>query len=212
MWCSAIASSTEDEYMHMRNGAAWALSAGLLLAVPLQLIGAEEAPKPQYVGVARCGRCHRRESTGDQLGQWKNTGHARAYATLASEESKAIAQERGIQDPQQSDVCLKCHVTAHGVDAALIAPIPEGKKGYSVEDGLACESCHGAGSLYASRKVMRNREAALAAGMAIPDEALCRTCHNPESPAYQEFMLAEMWKKVLHPNPKKVLPPRAEQP
>ena len=164
---------------------------------------AEKKPQAAYIGVEACGKCHKRDSTGNQLGQWKETKHAKAYATLATPEAKKIAAEKGIADPQKDDKCLKCHVTAHGVDASLIAEPAEGKKGHQIEDGVGCESCHGPGSLYKKRKTMKSREASVAAGLIIPDEKTCKKCHNEESPTFKGFNYEEMEKKIDHPNPKK---------
>jgi len=70
-----------------------------------------------------------------------------------------------------------------------------------VEHGVQCETCHGAGSDYKSRKVMKDHDASIAAGLTIPDEQLCLTCHNDKSPTFTGFDFDEMWAKVNHPNP-----------
>lgn len=173
----------------------------LCLQIPVLAQEEEEAEKPKYIGVANCGKCHKSAKKGDQLGKWTAAKHAQAYVALASEEAKKIATEKGIEDPQKADECLKCHVTAHGVDAALIEPIPEGKKGHSIEDGVGCESCHGPGSMYKSRKIMKDREMAVQAGLVIPDEETCKKCHNAESPTFVEFKYEEMLEKIAHPYP-----------
>lgn len=41
-----------------------------------------------------------------------------------------------------------------------------------------CEDCHGAGNEYKGSKVMKDPEAARAAGMVIPDRAFCAQCHK----------------------------------
>jgi len=166
---------------------------------------AEEGAKPKkgkYIGVANCGKCHKSKTKGNQLGQWQESRHAGAYATLGTDEAKKHVKE-GV-DPQKEDACLKCHVTAHGVDAAGIEPIAEGKKGHSIEDGVGCESCHGAGSEYKARAGMKKRDDAIAAGLVIPTRELCIECHNEKSPTFKgEFKFEEMVEKVKHPNPKK---------
>ena len=164
--------------------------------------GAEEKSKAAYIGVDGCAKCHKRKSTGNQLGKWKEAKHSKAYATLATPKAKEIAAAKGIADPQKDGKCLKCHITAHGVPAELIAAPPEGKKGLVIEDGVGCESCHGAGSLYKGRKIMKDREASIAAGLAIPDEQTCKKCHNDESPTFEAFDYAKMKAKIIHPNPK----------
>jgi hypothetical protein len=37
--------------------------------------------------------------------------------------------------------------------------------------------------------------------MIVPDEKLCKTCHNAESPHFKGFNYAEYSKKIAHPNP-----------
>ena len=40
-------------------------------------------------------------------------------------------------------------------------------------------------------------------GLMQPTEAVCKTCHNADSPTYKEFKYEEAVKKVAHPLPKK---------
>ena len=173
----------------------------LLLVPALAEEGAEEA-KPAYVGAEGCKMCHKSEKQGEQMGKWMESKHAQAYATLASDQAKEIGAKQGMADPQKDGKCLKCHVTAYGADASLIAQPKAGKKGFQMEDGVQCEACHGPGSLYKKRSVMKDREAALAAGLLIPDEKTCTGCHNDESPTFTEFKFEEMFKKIAHPIPK----------
>ena len=70
------------------------------------------------------------------------------------------------------------------------------------KEGVSCESCHGPGSLYKSMTVMKNLDQAKAKGLIMPDENVCKKCHNSESPTYKEFKLDEMWKKIAHNHPK----------
>jgi hypothetical protein len=75
---------------------------------------------------------------------------------------------------------------------------------FKVEDGVQCETCHGAGSNYKSLKVMKNRQDAIANGLMVHEsnEKYCKSCHNSESPTFKEFKFAEMWDKIKHPTPK----------
>jgi len=203
--------STTTEELHMKT----LQRMGMAVAIPF-LMGAlatraeepaaspEGEPVAQFIGAEACGKCHKRASTGNQLAQWRASRHATAYETLGTPEAAAVAKKAGIAgNPQESPECLRCHVTAHGVDAAAIAEPAEGKAGFQVSDGVQCESCHGAGSLYKSRKVMKDHEASVAAGLVVPDEKLCSTCHNNQSPTFESFNFEEMWNNVQHPNPKK---------
>jgi hypothetical protein len=155
------------------------------------------ATEHAYVGVSKCGLCHKAEARGNQLAQWEQTAHARAYDVLAGDAAKEAAKKVGIEgEPQKSPECLKCHVTAYGVDKKLLGPK------HKPEDGVGCESCHGPGEDYMKMSVMKDRERAIAAGLLIPDEETCLKCHNDESPTYKKFVFKEMYAKVAHPKPK----------
>ncbi len=52
---------------------------------------------------------------------------------------------------------------------------------------LDCEGCHGPGSEYKSLKIMKDLEAAKAAGLVIPDKTFCVQCHRTD---WQDDMLA----------------------
>jgi hypothetical protein len=168
----------------------------LLLAIPTLASGDDVAEKPQYIGAESCAKvCHKTSKQGEQLRIWQESSHAKAWQTLAGEKALAIAKKKGIADPQKSDQCVKCHTTAHGVAAELL----DAK--FSHEEGVGCEACHGAGSLYKKRSVMKDREQAIAAGLMIPTEATCKTCHNEESPTYQPFDFKERVKVIAHAKP-----------
>ena len=151
-----------------------------------------------YEGVGGCAMCHKKEATGDQFGKWSAGPHAQAYATLGTDAAKEAAAKAGIEgNPQEAPECLKCHVTAAGVDAARL-----GKK-YAVEDGVGCESCHGPGSEYKSMKVMKDHDAAVAAGMVVPTAETCMGCHNDASPTFKGFDFDKYFAQIAHPNPSK---------
>ena len=61
---------------------------------------------PEIIGAPKCKTCHR-EKTGNQWQIWTESAHARAFETLASEESKKIAAENGLGDPQHEVACLR---------------------------------------------------------------------------------------------------------
>jgi hypothetical protein len=64
------------------------------------------------------------------------------------------------------EVCKTCHRPQHTSWSAS----PHAAK------GIDCEGCHGGGADYV--KVMRDRNAAYAAGLVMPKRALCRACHK----------------------------------
>lgn len=150
----------------------------------------------EYVGTKTCGMCHKKPDQGEQLKIWQESGHANAYKTLLTEKADKIAGGKAVENEN----CLKCHATGHNVDASLLG------KRFSIEDGVQCETCHGAGSEYKSKKIMEDHAKSVAAGMTeykneAAIEAQCKTCHNEESPTYKEFKFQEMWAKIKHPVP-----------
>jgi len=151
--------------------------------------------KPKYIGAVKCKPCHNTTKSGKQYSIWAERPHAKAYENLLSDHSQKIAKEKGIADASKSESCLKCHATAYS------APAEQKAETYKMEEGVSCEACHGPGELYKSMKVMKSRELALENGMILPDEALCKGCHNPESPTYKEFAFAEAVKQIAHPTP-----------
>lgn len=156
----------------------------------------EEVAAPGFVGADGCKMCHKKEAKGDQYGKWLESRHAKAFETLGGEKAVEVAAGLGLTgSPQELDECLSCHVTGHGVAAERL-----GKK-YKVEDGVGCESCHGAGADYKKKSIMADREKAVAAGMVVPTEETCVACHNEKSPTYVEFNFDEMVAKVAHPAP-----------
>jgi len=174
---------------------------GMVLTI-LAVFGAaqEKQEKPvvhQYVGASKCKTCHKIEAKGDQYTKWANSKHAKAYESLASEQSLAIGKEKGIDNPQTSDKCLVCHVTAFS------APAEQKSESYDMKEGVSCETCHGPGSDYKKMNIMKDIEAAKAAGLIIPTEATCAACHNDKSPTFKSFNFAEASKIIAHPNPAK---------
>jgi hypothetical protein len=156
----------------------------------------DAAEKPQYVGAESCAKlCHKTEKQGSQLSIWEESSHAKAFQVLASPKALEVGKAKGIDNPQQSNACLKCHVTGHGVSDDL----KDAK--FSHEEGVGCEACHGAGSLYKKRSVMKDRDAAVAAGLVIPDEKTCLKCHNKESPTFKPFDYKERYAKIAHAKP-----------
>jgi hypothetical protein len=172
----------------------------LMLAIVLLAAFTLVAQTPQYVGADKCKMCHMSKAKGDSYGVWKTSKHAQAFATLATPEAIAIGKKAGVEDPQKSPKCLKCHVTA------FTAPATAKAATYKPEDGVGCETCHGAGSLYKDMKVMKALQAgtqdAKAVGYVKGDKTKCVTCHNQESPTYKEFKAEDAFKKIVHAMPK----------
>lgn len=157
-----------------------------------------DSPDPaNYAGVKTCGMCHKKEDTGNQLGNWEKSPHAKAFATLGTAEAKEIGKKAGVDDPQKSGKCLKCHATAYNFSETQAAT-----EKIKPEDGVTCESCHGPGKKYMSKSTMEDHQKSVAAGMTYPATKSCPLCHNEKSPTFKGFNEAEMTKKIAHPDPK----------
>lgn len=184
----------------MRRFVAGMMALAMVMFVFSILAGAQEEKKEevkhQYVGASKCKVCHKSEAKGDQYGKWEASKHSKAFADLASEQALTIAKEKGIDNPQTSDQCLVCHVTAFS------APADEKADSYDQAEGVGCESCHGPGSDYKKMTVMKDRDAAMAAGLVMPTEETCVGCHNEKSPTFKSFDFAEAVKVIAHPYPK----------
>ncbi len=158
---------------------------------------AEGAAVHKYIGAEKCALCHKSEAKGNQYGKWLTTAHAKAWATLASPKALEIAKKKGITTPpQQTDACVKCHVAGFGQPAAMF------DASFKKELGVQCEVCHGPGSDYKGISVMKDKTAAIAAGLLVPDESTCKKCHNAESPTFTTFDYKAMYAKITHPRPK----------
>jgi hypothetical protein len=173
------------------------------------LTSAQEADASKYIGAKKCKICHKKEDKGNQWQKWLDGPHSKAYEQLGSEEAKKIAAELGIDDPQASGKCLKCHATAYNWTETLQA------ENVPLEDGVGCESCHGPGADYKKKSIMQDREASIAAGLVIPTAETCKKCHNEENPAIDKekytlsdgtkthFDFEQAYEKVKHPRPDK---------
>lgn len=117
---------------------------------------------------------------------WKKSGHAEALARLS-------------QSQQQDPVCRSCHTTGARKDDPALS-------------GVQCESCHGAGSLYAPAHVMRDPALAELLGLEKVSATTCAPCHTASSPKVRPFDYAAAVQKIAHGKTKKVSAAPAEAP
>ena len=162
----------------------------------------------KFAGTKSCRMCHKKDATGNQYGKWQSAMHSKAYTNLASDESKAVAKKLGIEDPQKSPKCLKCHSTAYnGTESVATEKV-------AVEEGVTCESCHGPGKDYKSKSTMQDQKKSIENGMVYPATKSCKECHNEESPTWMPdrytkggkptgFDADQAYEKIKHPNPAK---------
>jgi len=104
-----------------------------------------------------------------QYESWSELAHAKATDQLEDDE-KSKAE------------CLECHATGGTADMP----------------GVQCEACHGPGSAYKSMKVMKERDASVAAGLVVPDEATCKGCHEGAPHEQSVFNYEEAKEKGVH--------------
>ena len=152
-----------------------------LLTIAVFLSASASAQTNKYIGASKCKMCHNKADKGEQFTKWENSPHAKAMESLKG-------------DDASNPKCLKCHSTAAAIDASL-------NGGIKVEEGVSCESCHGPGSNYKTTTIMKNLTLAQSKGLVMPDEKVCKTCHNEESPNYKGFNYAEYVAKIAHDDP-----------
>jgi nitrate/TMAO reductase-like tetraheme cytochrome c subunit len=151
----------------------------------------------KYVGSQGCKMCHNSPAQGEQYNKWAASPHSKAFDILATPNALEVGKKLGIDKPQESAKCLVCHETGFS------APADQKQASFKPTEGVGCEVCHGPGSDYMAMKVMRDKTAAIAAGLVIPDEKVCVGCHNEKSPTYKKFVFADAVKIIAHPIPNK---------
>ena len=112
----------------------------------------------------------------------KSSPHAQAFNILLTKHANQYAKKANIKEnPQESSVCLKCHVTGGGLDSSYFAAT------YKKEDGVTCEACHK--GEYISKTF-------------LPKETDCLKCHNDSVHKMHKFDFIEGSAKIAHPRPK----------
>ena len=175
------------------------VAAGLILAASLAIPStsfAVDRDPANYVGPKMCAICHKSDDNGNALAKWQAGPHAKAFETLGTPAAKETAKKFGIDDPQKSGKCLKCHSTAYNFTESIATDK------IKPEDGVTCESCHGPGKKYFSKSTMEDHAKAVAAGMVFPATQSCTLCHNSDSPNFKGFDEKAMVAKIAHPDPK----------
>lgn len=171
----------------------------LLGLAAVRLFSAEEVKEEkkalEYKGSKQCINCHK--DLDNSVEVWQKEMHAKAFETLGTDAAKAFSK-----DPQNDPACLKCHTTGYDKPGGYALKLDDKKKEALM--GVTCESCHGPGEKYntvmmqAKMKGNYSSEAAAEAGLLIPDEKTCLTCHNDESPTFKEFDYKKMVEKIKH--------------
>ena len=156
----------------------------------------------QFVGTQNCRGCHATPASGDQYALWLASAHARAFAALRSASAEAYANEQHRGIPVDDSDCLRCHSNASGSSAAERGP------SFSVDEGVTCEACHGAGGDYGIYAVMRDRKVFAKLGGRIGSDRDCLQCHatslqQVHCPFQREpFAAATAMRVIAHPVPR----------
>jgi len=103
----------------------------------------------KFIGTSSCQSCHGNPAApaGQPLADMSESSvwstldkHHTAYATLQTDQSKAIATKGGYGDPSSSTKCLSCH--------SLNVPADSRGPDFKLSDGVSCEACHGPAELW----------------------------------------------------------------
>ena len=129
-------------------------------------------PRNAYAGTESCAQCH---PSAYQV--WRQSGHARAFATLTASHADA--------DPN----CLGCHTVGFGTPS-----------GYRRATGAAspfinvgCESCHGPGAEHVK---LRKSGGEITAHFRSVGAGDCQKCHHGEFS--RPFDYAAFWPNIAH--------------
>ncbi len=163
----------------------------LALLLGLAAGNASSQPLPEegrdiHEGVASCATsvCHGKVSADPTSNVWLNEYriwlrqdyHSRAYRTLQSAQSQAIAAKLGLPSAQGAKICLDCH--ADNVPAEA-----RGRR-FQISDGVGCEACHGGSGrwLQSHAEATTTHADNLAKGMYPTEDPmararLCLSCH-----------------------------------
>ncbi len=172
----------------------------IILALFIVALSANGADEHKFVGLKKCSMCHKGEKKGNIAEIWQASAHANAFKTLGEPKALEVYMKLGKSgNPQADPACLKCHTTGHGGDSTIVAKL-------AIENGVTCESCHGAGGDYWKIPVMKNHDKAVANGLNAAPKDGCVKCHNKENPTYKPFKFEERWEKIKH-----AVPPKAEK-
>ncbi len=107
----------------------------------------------------------------------KHDKHSGAFTVLLKPDARRMASLLNLGDPSREPLCLQCHAT-YVPDAEL-----RGEK-FDIEDGVSCESCHGAAGRWLESHAVagathaENRARGLTDTVSLTSRAaLCLSCH-----------------------------------
>lgn len=164
------------------------LLAGAFVSAVPEVCAAESGSQQKFTGVVGCSTSGCHGGAGDMNKQatvwFRADPHSRAYATLTTARSQRMAESLGMADAAKDVRCTSCHAPMATVPAA------RREQGVTVEEGVSCESCHGAGSGWIRLHTRKDttRAQRVAAGMRDLEDLYlrantCVACHQAIEPA-----------------------------
>jgi hypothetical protein len=142
----------------------------------------QEKSSYQFVGAEKCASvCHNNDKMGFQYSIWKSSLHSDAFKILASKKAEKYAKKANVKgNPQESPICLKCHVTGSKYDSSYFTST------YKKDEGVTCESCH--------KQVSDGKTY-------LPNESDCFRCHSDLLHKMPKFDFKNKCAKIAHPRP-----------
>ena len=139
-----------------------------------------------YIGAEKCASvCHNNDTMGFQYNIWIGSPHRNTYKILDSKRAESYARKANIaENPQESQTCLKCHITGGELDSSFFTAT------YKKEEGVTCEACH--------KQISDGKTY-------LPNEADCLRCHNNSLHKIHTFNFMEGSAKIAHPRPAEIL-------
>lgn len=156
--------------------------------LPVAAVGDE--PKYEYVGAAKCKKCHLAEHK-----SWAETKMAKAMDSLKPDHAVEAKSKHNLdpkKDYSTDETCLPCHVTGFKLPGGYAVPDAADAKAVKAADklaGVGCEACHGPGSKYIEvfEEIFKSKrkykvEELYAVGLHKIEAASCTTCHSEKGP------------------------------
>lgn len=154
---------------------------------PQSQLRAQPINTPVYQGVSSCSssNCHGNVNPlkgatvlQNEYVTWlKRDPHSKAYLALTTTDAARMTKHLGLGSPTKEKICLECHTTY------VPEPSKRGER-YSIEDGVSCESCHGAAQNYLSTHTQQGATHQQNLTNGLTDTAsldsraqLCLSCH-----------------------------------
>jgi cytochrome c554/c'-like protein len=166
--------------------------------------------KSEYVGSARCGKCHE-----EAYKIWKTSAHSHAFQTLVDAKNPILRQFDG--------ECVACHTVGFKYLSGYGDPANDAKRNQMLVD-VGCESCHGPGGAHVKDKLnpklhvlmnpfkAKEGETVLARQRRINSlDTFCQKCHDVDNDVnWGKVPFQVKWRMIAHPTPRGDATPAAK--